>query len=399
VAEEAVLGQAHDHAVVEEKAVLVAHQPVAALAHGQRGHHAGVEEVEELARVGALHEDLAEGGGVEQADVLAGVEDLARHRGMDRLAGCAEAVGAAPVGDRFPMRAVGLVPAVHRGPADGLEERAARLAGERAEGDGGVGRAEGGGADLRDRRVQRIGQHREAVDVRQLPLVGRHAERGVALGVLDALVALLRGEAHVGDLHVVLVVEEGLRPQVRTRALRHRPDRQERLLGFVGGGRRGGVGGGMAGFRGGAVPGGMGVGEDRARVAGAGGGARGDHEAGAVMAERRPFGVGRELGAVGVPGQLAAAMRPEMHHRGPAAGHGDGVAGDLLQGRALARLQAGGDAGDAAAALHGGDGRGPRARGCRGRAPPRAAGPSPAGRASSTAGTSRPASASISAVR
>ena len=113
-----------------------------------------------------------------------------------------------------PSGAVGLVPGVHRGLAGRLESGAARLAGEGAEGHRRVGRAEGGGADLRDRRGRGVGQHREAVDVGQLALVGGHAERGVALGVLDADIALARGELDVGDLHVVLEVEERLGAQL-----------------------------------------------------------------------------------------------------------------------------------------------------------------------------------------
>ena len=39
------------------------------------------------------------------------------------------------------------------------------------------------------------------------PWSGRHAQRGIALGMLHALVAFARGQLHVGDLHVVLIIQ------------------------------------------------------------------------------------------------------------------------------------------------------------------------------------------------
>ena len=64
---------------------------------------------------------------------------------------------------------------VHRGASEGLEDVAARFACQCADGDGGVGRAEGGGADLQDGDVQGIGQDRQAVDIAEFSLVCCHA--------------------------------------------------------------------------------------------------------------------------------------------------------------------------------------------------------------------------------
>ena len=61
--------------------------------------------------------------------------------------------------------------------------------------------------------------------------------------MLDAGIALLRRQLDVGDLHVVLEVEERLRPELRPGARRHHPDRLERRLLLVRRRRRGRVAG------------------------------------------------------------------------------------------------------------------------------------------------------------
>jgi hypothetical protein len=182
---------------------------------------------------------------------------------------------------------------------------------------------------------QGLRQHRQPVDVAQLPLIGRHAERGVALGVLDALEPLARGEFHVRHLHVVLEVEPHLRLQPVARALRHDPD--------------GSIAASAASSTSGSLP--LGWPLPRARPR------RGHRpaprpcasrprprpphdEALPVGARGRAVGIGAELRARLVPGKLAAAMRPQVHDRRPAARHGDRVAGDVLESRARSHLRA-----------------------------------------------------------
>ena len=66
---------------------------------------------------------------------------------------------------RFKEGVLFFVPVVHRGAAQRLEDFRARLARDRPHRDRGIGRAEGGGADLRDVHVQRMRKGRQAVDV------------------------------------------------------------------------------------------------------------------------------------------------------------------------------------------------------------------------------------------
>ncbi len=55
-----------------------------------------------------------------------------------------------------------------------------------------------------------VGEDRQAVQVGGLALIGRHAERRVALEVLDEFKAFLAGEADIRRSHVVLQVDESL---------------------------------------------------------------------------------------------------------------------------------------------------------------------------------------------
>src|SRR3546814_2328991 len=88
--------------------------------------------------------------------------------------------------------------------------RAHALAGQRAERDRRVRRAEAGAADLGNGEPALARHQGQADDVGGLALVGRHAERRVALQVLDRAEAFAVGKADVGGGDVVLQVDEGL---------------------------------------------------------------------------------------------------------------------------------------------------------------------------------------------
>ena len=56
------------NAVVDQEPVLRTHQSVATLAGFQRGHHVGVEHVEEPGGIRTLHDKLAQRGGIKKPD-------------------------------------------------------------------------------------------------------------------------------------------------------------------------------------------------------------------------------------------------------------------------------------------------------------------------------------------
>ena len=118
------------------------------------------------------------------------------------------------------------VPRVQRGLADGLEAVRRDRAGDGAESDGRVVGPERRRARRRDGVAERLREDRHAVDVAELALVGAEAHRGVALDVLDRLIAFARREHDVGRGDVVLQVDELLRPARRSLRRRHEPQRQ-----------------------------------------------------------------------------------------------------------------------------------------------------------------------------
>jgi hypothetical protein len=69
--------------------------------------------------------------------------------------------------------------------------------------------AEKSSCQFRDRTSSQRRHHRQADDVAGAALVGRHAERGVALEVLDRAEAFARRQRDVRRSDVVLKVDEG----------------------------------------------------------------------------------------------------------------------------------------------------------------------------------------------
>ena len=185
--------------------------------------------------------------------------------------------------------------------------------GEGADRDRREGRAERRRPDLADRPPGRLGEDREAVEVGGLALVGRHAERGVALDVLRRAEAFARRELDVRRGDVVLEVDEGLAAAAGDLPERARP---ERLVGDLSvpclrleAARR-------RRLRPGDRTLGEAAGEREAAI-----GAAGDRHARRQASgheSRKPF----------VPDRPAPEMRGEMDGRVPAARHGEEIAVD-----------------------------------------------------------------------
>jgi hypothetical protein len=172
------------------------------LTDGQLGPLVGVDATQELAGIGALDIDLAQGRGIEDADLLAHRQALAGHRLRHALTFAVRGVGAylwkvpgaLPLAHVLELGAVLHVPLVQGGVALGVEQLAAVTANDGAEGHRRVVGPEHRGAHLGDRLVQAAGGNGHAVDVAELALVGAKAHGGVALDVLDGLEALAGGQ-------------------------------------------------------------------------------------------------------------------------------------------------------------------------------------------------------------
>ena len=69
---------------------------------------------------------------------------------------------------------------------------------------------EGGGANLRDGFARGTCQKGDAVHIRKLALIGRHAQRGITLGQLHILVAFACGQRQVLGGDIILEINESL---------------------------------------------------------------------------------------------------------------------------------------------------------------------------------------------
>ena len=312
--QEVVRRQTGGDPVVEHHPVFFQHQAVAAAADLELGERVAVDEVQKLRRVRALDVDLAQRRAVQHADGLARGLALAGDRRVQVLPGLGIVPGPLPLPDILELGAMRHVPLVHGRLAHRIEERADLAAGDGAEGDRRVVRAEGRGAGRGNVLAQGLRQDAHAVDIAELALVGAEAHRGVALDVLDRAEALARRQHNVGGGDVVLLVDELLRPVARPLPGRHQPHRQERRFGHGldrRRGRRAAVA--EAGSGSGLGPGGKPALEAvvKREASGAGTGR-------ALGLERA---AGNEAGLLRVPARLAAGLGEKMDGRVPAAGH------------------------------------------------------------------------------
>ena len=200
-----------------------------------------------------------------------------------------------------------------------MELAADHAAGKRADRDRGGRRAVDGRAGFGDGLAGKPGHDREADDIGRLALVGRHAERRIALEVLDGAEVFLMRQPHVLHGDIVLEVDPGAAladPDVPERA-----DRNRRILGarHLGGpclesefGKRG-----TRGLRA-ACKRGMCRQMPRRRPC--------RREAGRTVRSRH------EGGDPGIPDRAAAVMRGQCDIRVPAAGDTERVAVDRLVG-------------------------------------------------------------------
>ena len=205
-------------AVVLHDAVVAQHHAVTAAADGERVPAVDVDAVQEFRDVLSHELDLAERGDVDDADVDANVARLAERGVVGRFAGARIRVRPLPQPCVDEARTVRDVPVVHRRVARRLDVRSGVDAGKGAQGDRSVGRPERRRAHGGDGEAELLREQRETDDVGRLALVGAHAERRVALEVLDRSIAFARGQRDVVDGHVVLPVDESLGALRRRRA-------------------------------------------------------------------------------------------------------------------------------------------------------------------------------------
>ena len=310
--EEMIVAEAARRAVIVDHTVFSQHDAVARLADGEPGEAVAIDPVEESGGVLAEDLDLAERRDVAKPGIFPDIQHFAIDAvAPRRFARAREPGGAIPEAGFHEGCAVLLRPVMQRRLAHRLEMLAARCARERAEGDGRVERAEGRRADFARRDAAGFGQNADGIDVGKLALIGRHAVGRVALGKLDIAIAFADGKTEILEVHVVLVIDEGL----ALAALGEPEGRGGRL-------RSGGLRKGWFDLR--EAEGFQCFGGLASTVAQA---CFGRPETGSGPGNRQALlPLRREEGGVGVrPHGFRTAMAGQMNDGTPAAGHGDRI--------------------------------------------------------------------------
>ena len=210
--EEAFGREPRGRAIVHHEAVLAQHQAIARPADGQRGERVAIYAVEEHAGIGAFDLDLAQGRDIAHTHGTTRRPHLAADGFKPVRLGIARIIlRAQPLARLDEHRALLGGPGMRRREPRWTKILAAMVARNRPEADRHVRRPIGRGADVGDLTARRFGEDGQPSDIGDLALVGRHAERGVALQMLDRAEAFLVGDRDILGGHVVLEVDERLR--------------------------------------------------------------------------------------------------------------------------------------------------------------------------------------------
>ena len=321
-----MLGEPRGGAVIEHETVFAQHDAVTYAPDGEVFPAVDVDAFEEFGGIAALEIDLAERGYVDQADSLAHGKRFAVHRVEIGFARACIELGAPPQSRVDESCASRGVPRIHRGQPQGRHVRAALRPGDRAKCDRRVRRTERRRADLRNLRLEQLREDGKPVDIRELALIGAHAECRVAFQMLDRRVTLARGEREIGSGHIVLEIDEALVARVDADL----PQRLERCGMFqrcVRSGRGSAIaatcGERGSGAGGESFPKACGERHRAVRAAGRSWRARGGRRI-------RRGNEGRETFIVD---ELSFGLRMQMHGGTPAAGHADEIAVQRRGGR------------------------------------------------------------------
>ncbi len=192
--------EASGDAVVQDHAVLGAHDAIADFSNVQVRPLVDVEQVQQLRHVRAAQVELAQRGYVDDADVLADVADFG--------VGISVVVGTDPGSRHQRLRPILFVPGLHGRVPHRLEV----APGQGAERDRGVGRPPGRRPRLFDGLSGRLRDDRHCIHGLQLALRRSHRGGRVTLRQLGGVVALLHRRDQVLGRHVFRIVHETVRP-------------------------------------------------------------------------------------------------------------------------------------------------------------------------------------------
>ena len=199
-----VVAEPGRHAVVDNDAGLVAHERVAASAELQITESSGVHACEKFRGIGAADVDLTERPDIDDAGAAA----HRLHFADNRLVTHERTVifGSQPGAGVHEHRPGRLMPAVDRRAPVRMESTARKFTDRRRLRE----RAKSRIADSTHRLAGRLGQYPAGIEVRNLALRRAHADSGVTLDELGAVVTFLDGVDDVLDLHVLVEIDKCL---------------------------------------------------------------------------------------------------------------------------------------------------------------------------------------------
>ena len=195
---EGLLVDPADRAVVDDPPRVGADHPVADPARLEVREPVGVQAIQEFARLGTAHEQLAERGDVDQSR---GAVD-----GQRLTLGIAVVIGAAPVAGPLHVRAERAVARMDRGALGGLDRPSAEDPHRYRH----PGRAGGGRADVGEALPGFLRHQTHRRQLAHAPLARAHGHGGVALCQLDRVIALVDRETDVLAGHVLAQAGEAL---------------------------------------------------------------------------------------------------------------------------------------------------------------------------------------------
>ena len=211
IGDKSVLREAGEHAIVLEETILAQHDEIAASPDLDRGGAHREGEIKELGRVRTLDLHFAERRDIRHADAGADGVDLAVGRRQKIRVACKRKIlRPLPLTDIDERRAALKGVSVDRRLANGPEGCALVSAGDGAERHGNSGRPGQRDAGLRDRLTGELRHDCERVEIRGAALVRRHAERRIALQMLDGAIAFAMRERDVGRRDVMLEIDKHL---------------------------------------------------------------------------------------------------------------------------------------------------------------------------------------------
>ena len=175
-----IVGKTRCYTVIEDHAVFVQHQPVAASADGELLPVVGVDHLQEPCAVSTLDVYFAECGCIEHTHTLTYCVALPLYSRVKILTLAWEVPGSFPVTDIFEHCVVVDMALMHWRVAFLQKKLAGLLPAYRTKRQGCVRRPECRGTDFGNLRTTNVGHNRQCIQIGGLTLIGCHAGCGIA---------------------------------------------------------------------------------------------------------------------------------------------------------------------------------------------------------------------------